>query len=203
MTINVILTGATGFIGGEILRQLIERPDVGRVTCLTRRPIPPTSAKVESIVVDDFTSYDSDLLAANDACLWAMGSRSAPDGDKAGHEQLTVAYPTAFVASLPERPFRFCYLSAWGGGPTVKGRAENELRQLATRRPDLSVHSFRPAKVLPTSAGRLTHALYGPLSLGVDTLARAMIRVAVDTPATTEAIISNRRIKTLGHQPKS
>ena len=50
---KVILTGGTGFIGSEVLRQLAADPAVTTVTCLVRRPVEIESPKVESVVLDD------------------------------------------------------------------------------------------------------------------------------------------------------
>ncbi|KAI0002322.1 putative hybrid NRPS/PKS enzyme [Xylariaceae sp. FL0662B] len=49
--ISVLLTGATGFLGSEILRQLVDRPDVSRVHCVAIRPDSqrkPRKLKVDS-----------------------------------------------------------------------------------------------------------------------------------------------------------
>ncbi|GAA5179457.1 hypothetical protein GCM10023322_09470 [Rugosimonospora acidiphila] len=199
---RVVLTGATGFIGSQTLRHLVDRPDVTGVTCLARRPVTVDSGKVESLVLDDFTAYDADLvarLADHDACIWALGSRFAPGRDKALHERLTVDYPIAFVDAVVAGDFRFCYVSGWGVKPgSVKGRAEIGLRELAARRPGLDVFCFRPAKVLPRRTNAVVRALYGPLSVGVDALAQAMIRVALDKPSGAPEIIENKQIRALG-----
>jgi uncharacterized protein YbjT (DUF2867 family) len=36
--VQVILTGATGFVGSTVLDHLLARPDIARVTCLTDGP---------------------------------------------------------------------------------------------------------------------------------------------------------------------
>lgn len=37
---KVILSGATGFIGGEVLRQALADPAIKSLTCITRRALP-------------------------------------------------------------------------------------------------------------------------------------------------------------------
>ncbi|MET1072520.1 MAG: SDR family oxidoreductase [Umezawaea sp.] len=197
---KVVLTGATGFIGSEVLRQLVDRPDVTLVTCLTRKPLAVGSDKVRSIVLDDFTSYDDDRVLGHDACVWTLGSRHAPGGDKAEHERLTVDFPLAFASTAATGDFRFCYVSGWGTSPTTpQGRAETGLRELAARKSGFEVFCFRPAKVLPVGTNALVRAVYGPLSVGVDALARAMVRTAVDRPSDTPGIVENKQIRVLGH----
>jgi nucleoside-diphosphate-sugar epimerase len=202
LIMRVVLTGATGFIGAATLRHLVDRPDVTKVTCLVRRPVPVDSDKVESLVLDDFMVYDSELvarLAGHDACIWALGSRFAPGRDKALHERLTVGYPLAFVEAVAADDCRFCYVSGWGTKPaSLKGRAEIGLREVAAQRPGLDVFCFRPAKVLPQGTNALVRALYGSLSVEVDALVQAMIRVALDEPVGTPEIIENKQIRTLG-----
>ena len=36
---KVVLTGATGFVGSEVLKQLIGRSEIAQVPCVVRRPI--------------------------------------------------------------------------------------------------------------------------------------------------------------------
>jgi nucleoside-diphosphate-sugar epimerase len=214
---RVIVAGATGFLGAEVMRQLTARADVDGVTCLTRRPVEAAPAKVTSVVMEDFLSYDAELardLSGHAACVWALGSRHAPGGDAALHARATIDYPLALLHAVmgndPVR-FRFCYVSGWGSDPVrgatmpflpagaaLKGRAEGRLNDFAAERPGLEVASFRPAKILPASAGALTHAFYGRLWVGVDELARALIHVALDAPAgATPAALTNAGLRAL------
>ena len=59
---KVILTGGTGFVGAEVLRQLADDPAVTKVTCLVRWPVEIESPKVESVALDDFTQYNDELV---------------------------------------------------------------------------------------------------------------------------------------------
>jgi uncharacterized protein YbjT (DUF2867 family) len=54
---RVILTGATGFVGGEVLTQLLAHPAITGVACLTRRALTVKSSKLTTIVHEDFTRF--------------------------------------------------------------------------------------------------------------------------------------------------
>jgi N-acetyl-gamma-glutamylphosphate reductase len=73
---KVILTGATGFIGLEVLTQLLLHPTISSVVVLSRRALPssiPQSPKLKTIIMDDFTKYPPPIMAelsGADACIW-------------------------------------------------------------------------------------------------------------------------------------
>jgi N-acetyl-gamma-glutamylphosphate reductase len=73
---KVILSGATGFIGGEVLTQALAHPSITSLICLSRRALPEsvtTNPKVKVIIVSDFTSYPPEILAQLEGagcCIW-------------------------------------------------------------------------------------------------------------------------------------
>lgn len=73
---KVIITGATGFIGQEVLKQCIANPSVASVVVLSRRQPPAPEAahpKVKVMVLEDFASYSSAVLSefqGAHACIW-------------------------------------------------------------------------------------------------------------------------------------
>jgi uncharacterized protein YbjT (DUF2867 family) len=73
---KIIITGVTGFIGGEILRQAIADPAITAVFTLSRKPLPDALArlpKVTSIIHKDFAEYPKSLLEqlrGAEACIW-------------------------------------------------------------------------------------------------------------------------------------
>lgn len=73
---KVILTGSTGFIGGEVLTQCLSHPSITSLVLLTRRPLPDTITSkptVQVITLVDFTSYPPELLSrltGAEACIW-------------------------------------------------------------------------------------------------------------------------------------
>lgn len=79
----MVLTGATGFVGGEVLRQLAERPEIEAITCLTRRAPATRPAEATAVLQADFSVYDTvllDRLADHSAYIWAMGGKAADLG---------------------------------------------------------------------------------------------------------------------------
>ena len=73
---KVIIAGATGLVGGALVRQCIADPRISHAFVLTRKPLPEDVAldkKVTVINHEDFASYPSDLLeqlAGAEGCLW-------------------------------------------------------------------------------------------------------------------------------------
>jgi hypothetical protein len=73
---KVILTGSTGFIGGEVLSQCIRHPSITSIIVLSRREILDVSSsdeKTKVVIVDNFASYPENVvteIADADACIW-------------------------------------------------------------------------------------------------------------------------------------
>ncbi|TVY28516.1 hypothetical protein LHYA1_G001918 [Lachnellula hyalina] len=130
---KLILTGATGFIGGEILTQCLNNPSITSLIILSRRPIDSLSsnAKAKVIIMEDFKSYPKPVIqeiSDADACIWAMGTYD-------GNHQVEVEFPTAFAkAMLHERKagkFRYVHL---GGAFTVEDQDKTLYFMPAARR---------------------------------------------------------------------
>lgn len=217
---KVILTGATGFVGGEVLRRLAARPGVEEILCLTRRPPEDLPSKASIVLHEDFSRYDPallDRLADCAACIWAMGGKASDLGQPGVLERVTHTFTLAFaraVAACSNERFTFCYLSGMGADPTetawfpwerstrhLKGRTERDLAALQEERPGFSIHSFRPAGILPATAAAALDYLLAPLVVRVGVLAEAMITAAVDPALFRKApLLSNSDIKHLGAQ---
>lgn len=70
---NIILTGATGFIGHEILSKVLVNKTFTSVVVLSRRPIPDQHPKLTTVVLEDFTVYPPSVikeLSGAQACIW-------------------------------------------------------------------------------------------------------------------------------------
>jgi thioester reductase-like protein len=71
-----ILSGCTGFIGGEVLYQCLRNPSITSVVALTRRKLPEalsTNPKLKEVIMKDFNAYPESVLkelSGADACIW-------------------------------------------------------------------------------------------------------------------------------------
>ena len=149
---KVVLSGSTGFIGGEILAQCLNHPSITSIIVLARRDPGDLakSSKAKVIIVKDFTSYDeltvSELKTA-DAAIWCMGTFN-------GDERVDIEYPLTFIETIKTRhpgstAFRYVHL---GGGftepPPKEGQQERSLWFYANGR---RVRGAAEAKVLEST----------------------------------------------------
>lgn len=70
---KVIVTGATGLIGGGALQSALDHPDVTSVIVLVRRETGIGNSKLTTIIKTDFTSYEPgelEQLKGADGCIW-------------------------------------------------------------------------------------------------------------------------------------
>ena len=68
---RVIITGATGIVGGCALRLCLENQDVFLVTVIGRSPTGINHAKLREVIVEEFTDYSEseDTLRNQDVAL--------------------------------------------------------------------------------------------------------------------------------------
>lgn len=70
---KVIITGATGRIGGEALRNALANPSIAKVVVLSRRDTGIQHAKLQTIIKKDYLQYSSEELSqleGAEACIW-------------------------------------------------------------------------------------------------------------------------------------
>ena len=136
---KIILCGATGFIGSQILDDLIKHNYVSAIYCLTRHQLDrahATHPKVTQIILEDFSTIPDYIIAKlasynPEGCIWALGARTIAsfknkDEAEKGWVHLPVQAAEAFARSLATQldpsadprkfkfPFRFVFVSGWG-----------------------------------------------------------------------------------------
>ena len=80
MNKTVIVVGATGLIGKELVRFLADEPSNARVVTLTRRPITYAGSKVTNHVVDFDNLQDSAKLFKGDVLFSCLGTTAKQAG---------------------------------------------------------------------------------------------------------------------------
>lgn len=128
---KIILTGATDFLGTEVLRQALDDATIEQVLVLTRRPSGFAHAKMMEIVLQDFLDYSGLDLRDYDACIWCLGV-SQPES----HGYAIAAATAMFAAN---RRLRFCFVRGDSADrieerraffARIKGRTERNLSAL-------------------------------------------------------------------------
>ncbi|APR82878.1 Oxidoreductase [Minicystis rosea] len=210
---KILLTGATGFTGGEVLKQALSDAAITQVTVLTRRPLGVAHEKLREAIVSDFLDYRGVPIDDAGACIWCLGV-SQTQVSKEAYVTIThdyaVAAATAMFAENPE--MRFCFVSGRSADPSekrgplsarIKGRTE---RSLSTLRPD-DVWTFRPGYIRASAAsgprkdlarfaapiGWLMGLFIDDFSIDCDQLARCLLDVAKH--GADQHLLDNRAIR--------
>ena len=165
---RVIITGATGMVGGCALRLCLENPDVSQVTVIGRSPTGINDAILREVVVDDFADYFAleDTLKNQDTALYYLGAYTGAVLDDL-FRQITADYTLAFARSLHRASPQatFCFLSGQGADLTeksrmafarYKGAAETALLDIGFPR----VHIFRPGYIYPVTPRKEPNLVY-------------------------------------------
>ncbi len=132
---TVIIAGATGLVGREILRGLLADPAIDHVHVLGRRAPPVVSPKLTAHVVD-FTALPS--LPSADELYLALGTTIKTAGSQAAFRAIDHDANLAIAkAALASGTRRVGLVSAMGADATsrifysrVKGELENDLTAL-------------------------------------------------------------------------
>jgi thioester reductase-like protein len=71
---KVILTGASGFIGAEVLRQCLRNPSITSLVALSRRELSVApDPKLKTVLVENWEAYEPSVLReleGAEACIW-------------------------------------------------------------------------------------------------------------------------------------
>ena len=117
---RVVIVGATGMVGGYVLRYALEHPAVGRATSIGRRKLGISHPKLKEVLHQDFADCSAlaEALLGQDAAVFCLGAYtgSVPDAEL---RRVTVDYTIEFArvlrGSSPDAAFSF--LSGKRRGP--------------------------------------------------------------------------------------
>mgnify|MGYP003433832515 FL=1 len=138
---KIIIAGASGMIGGIILRSAMMSDAISQIVSLVRKPSGITHLTLKEITISDFLNYSDikEQLTDFDAAYFCIGvyTGSVPDEQ---FKIITVDYAKAFIDVIKEQSphANFCFLSGAGADlneksrlsfAKYKGMAENYLIQ--------------------------------------------------------------------------
>jgi hypothetical protein len=151
MTIQAIVTGATGMVGEGVLLECLKHPEVERVLVISRRPGGVSHPKLREIIHSDFFDLApiESRLMGYDACFFCLGVSSLGISNEE-YKRITYDLTLHVGQVLAERnpEMTFCYVTGAGTDSSergriawarVKGATENALLRLFKRS-----YMFRP-----------------------------------------------------------
>lgn len=203
---RVLIFGASGMVGGGVLRECLQAPDVEQVVSIGRSVLQIEDSKLIQAARPTFATQPStisdDDLSGIDACFFCLGVSAAGMSEEQ-HTALTfrLTVDVAERMSLLSPQATFVYVSGAGADSSeqsssmwarVRGKTENALLRLPLKR----VHVLRPALIQPlnnavskTNSYRIFYKLLGPLLtvgrklfpervLSTEVIGQAMLQIA-------------------------
>jgi uncharacterized protein YbjT (DUF2867 family) len=197
---RIIVTGATGLIGSEVVRAAIADKNIDELILLVRNRSELRHSKITSVIHKDFCNYTAakEYFERADALIWCLGI-SQTQVSKKQYEVITYDYTKACIDFCKQvKPsIRFVFVSGDGADRTeqsrtlfkrLKGKAENALLQsglsdVIIARPD-AVRPRRKNKRAPF-AYKLVYPLFPLVEklaphkvIWSDVLAKALLELA-------------------------
>ncbi|OPA74571.1 oxidoreductase [Paenibacillus selenitireducens] len=202
---KALVLGATGLVGQEVVRLLLQDESYDQVTLLVRRRLPLQHPKVEQQIVADFDQlHDAATYFQVTNVFCCLGTTIKKAKSKDAFRKVDFDYPLV-AAKLAEKQQveRFIIISAMGANAQssifynqVKGQMEEGLQQLNLTavhilRPSLLLgerEEFRLGEKMASVISPVWNALcIGPLrqyrAIDARNVAKAMVRIG-DSPLT-------------------
>ncbi|KAH8688273.1 hypothetical protein BGZ61DRAFT_353538 [Ilyonectria robusta] len=218
---KVIVTGATGLVGKEIVRQCLADPRITKLVILTRRAVSmdvESHPKTDIVMHQDFSKYSEDLmrrLAGASACLWAIGGRAyQDDNDKELLHKVTVEFPLAAAKAMSDSiaaaappgskfSFVFCSTKSADRHPSKtllflsdarrqRGEAEKGLCEIADANPDaFATWILRPSGIATGDAPKKRRLVGSRSSAGIEPPQLAKAVIKVACEGWKDRVVDN------------
>ncbi len=154
---NIIIVGASGMIGGIVLRACLDSSEVNQVTSIARRPSGMEHSKLNEIIYNNYMNYSGviDVFKNQDVAHFCIGvyTGAVPDDE---FKKITFDFAKVFADAVKDNSPKatLCFLSGAGADLTeksrmsfakYKGMAENYLMSKAFE----NLNIFRPGYIYP------------------------------------------------------
>ena len=195
---TALLAGATGLVGGHLLRLLLADDAYQKVTILTRRGLPLTNPKLQQRLIDFDHLADLDAPKVDDV-FCCLGTTIKKAGSQDAFRKVDFGYIEALARVTARAGAKqFLLVSAIGASPEsrvfysrVKGETEGVVQSVGIT----GTHIFRPSMLMGDRAESrvlervgtplmraVAFAMVGPLRrlrpIAAAQVAAAMVRVA-------------------------
>jgi uncharacterized protein YbjT (DUF2867 family) len=200
VTRTALIAGASGLVGGHLLRRLLDEPVYDHVAALGRRPLAVTHPKLTQHVIDFSRVREAANFPRADDVFCCLGTTIRTAGSQDAFYEVDFLYVHELArTALGYGATQFLLVSSVGANPRsrvfysrVKGQVEEAVGRLAYR----TVHIFRPSFLLGDRAERrigerigtalsraVSPLLVGPFRkyrpISADAVAAAMVRTAL------------------------
>lgn len=165
---KLIITGATGLIGAEVVRQAIADNSISEIILLVRSQPELQHFKITTVLHSNFSDYTTlqEYFMKADALIWCLGI-SQTQVSKKQYEIITYDYVKACAEYCQQHnpAIRFLFVSGNGADRTeksrtifkrLKGKAENFLLQSGLQ----NILIARPDAVRPKHKNKKAPFLY-------------------------------------------
>lgn len=169
---KLLIFGATGTVGAEVVRQAIPDSTINKIIAVTRRPLEIADDKLTIIEHENYLDYSPlvEYFKSADACIWCLGVSQSQVSE---HEYYKITHDYTIAAAkamLEVNPnITFIFLSGAGAGPNartlfgkVKYTTEKDLKGL----PFKKLYVARPPGIQPIHINKhtaLVNKLVAPL----------------------------------------
>ena len=165
---RAIITGATGMVGGIVLKACLNNAAISEVTSISRRSVGFEHPKLKEVIHADFENFAGleEHFQNQDVAYFCIGVYTGAVKDDL-FKKISVDYTLAFSKFLKQHSpkINFCFLSGAGADQSeksrvsfakYKGMAENSLQKIDFD----ALYIFRPAYIYPVKKRKEPNAMY-------------------------------------------
>lgn len=146
---SAIIFGATGLIGGQLLRLLLDNPVYGKVIAVVRRDMGINHPKLTQLIADYQSINDVKEYLLADDVFCCLGTTRKKTPDMKAYYQVDHDYPLAAAKITKKNGAKaFVLVSAIGANPDsrnfylrMKGEVERDIQAVGFEH----LHVFRPS----------------------------------------------------------
>ncbi|PWK15979.1 oxidoreductase [Tumebacillus permanentifrigoris] len=150
---TALVIGATGLVGGELVKELLQAPNYEKIIVFVRRPLPIHNRKLEQVTVDfdHLDSYASHLAGVHDV-FCCLGTTIKKAGSQEAFRRVDYTYPLELAKLAQQAQVKkFLLITALGSNAHSKvfyNRVKGEVEQAITALGLPTVHIIRPSLLL-------------------------------------------------------